>query len=137
MGPEPSVSWKPPCVWCGSGREVTLPHRQKKTDHAPSVGRPAVALCGGVISSCRAAQKNRGGRGESEEVATAVKAAFLVMFYTLKGSNDSYFNESLEVAELKYQQALKRLKRAYPGSAFFLWLGPVFGPRWSNPDRKQ
>ena len=70
-------------------------------------------------------------------MATAVKAAFLVMFYTLKGSNDSYFNESLEVAELKYQQALKRLKRAYPGSAFFLWLGPVFGPRWSNPDRKQ
>ena len=58
---------------------------------------------------------------ESEEVATAVKAAFLVMFYTLKGSNDSYFNESLEVAELKYQQALKRLKRAYPGSAFCGW----------------
>ena len=26
----------------------------------------------------------------------------------------SYFNENLEVAELKYQQALKRLKRAYP-----------------------
>ena len=51
---------------------------------------------------------------ESEEVATAVKAAFMVIFYTLKGGNDSYFNEQLEIAELKYQQALKRLKRAYP-----------------------
>ena len=39
---------------------------------------------------------------ESEGLATAIKAAFLVMFYTLKGSNDSYFNDSLEVAELKY-----------------------------------
>ena len=48
------------CVVWERERGDSLPHRQKKTDRAPSVGRPAVALCGGAISSCRVAQKNRG-----------------------------------------------------------------------------
>ena len=51
---------------------------------------------------------------ESDEVATAVKAAFLVIFHSVKGTKDSFFNEQLEVAELKYQHALRRLKQAYP-----------------------
>ena len=51
---------------------------------------------------------------ESEEVATAVKAAFLVIYHTVRGTKDSFFNEQLEVAELKYQHALRRLKQAYP-----------------------
>ena len=51
------------CVVWERERGDSLPHRQKKTDRAPSVGRPAVALCGGAISSCRVAQKNRGRRG--------------------------------------------------------------------------
>ena len=50
---------------------------------------------------------------ESDEVATAVKAAFLVIFHTVRGSKESFFNEQLEVAELKYQHALRRLKQAY------------------------
>ena len=51
---------------------------------------------------------------ESDEVATAVKAAFLVIFHTVRGSKESFFNEQLEVAELKYQHALRRLKTEYP-----------------------
>ena len=51
---------------------------------------------------------------ESDEVATAVKAAFMVIYHTVRGTKDSFFNEQLEVAELKYQHALRRLKQAYP-----------------------
>ena len=51
---------------------------------------------------------------ESAEVATAVKAAFVVIFHTVRGTKESFFNEQLEVAELKYQHALRRLKQAYP-----------------------
>ena len=119
--------WRAPCTPAG------LPDAKSKVVESRPRPKPAAAPAADMCP--------RGRRiidmSESDEVATAVKAAFLVIFHTLKGSKDSYFNEQLEIAELKYQQALKRLKRAYPGSAFFLWLGPVFGPRWSNPDRKQ
>ena len=40
---------------------------------------------------------------ESAEVAKAVKAAYKVIFYTVKnGAKESFYNEQLEVAELKY-----------------------------------
>ena len=32
----------------------------------------------------------------------------------MRGTKDSFYNEQLEVAELKYQHALRRLKQAYP-----------------------
>lgn len=52
---------------------------------------------------------------ESAEVATAVKAAYVVIFHTVKnGAKESFYNEQLEVAELKYEHALRRLKLAYP-----------------------
>ena len=61
---------------------------------------------------------------ESAEVAKAVKAAYKVIFYTVKnGAKESFYNEQLEVAELKYEHALRRLKQAYP-EAFCGW-----GPR--------
>ena len=50
---------------------------------------------------------------ESEEVAEAVKMAFLVFLYA-NHNDDTYFNEHLEHAKLKYKHALRRLKRAYP-----------------------
>ena len=59
---EASVRWKPrPCVCCGSGREVTLSLTGKKNGSRTECRSTAVALCGGAISSCRVAQKNRGG----------------------------------------------------------------------------
>ena len=51
---------------------------------------------------------------DSPEVAAAVKAAFTAYYYGLHGNSDAYFNEQLEVAELKYQHALRRLKTEYP-----------------------
>ena len=51
---------------------------------------------------------------ESPEATAAVKAAFLVFFLSGNEGSDSYFNENLEHAELKYKHALRRLKAAYP-----------------------
>ena len=103
--------WHAPCALAG------LPDAKSKVVESRPRLKPAAAPAADICPQARRIID----MSESEEVATAVKAAFLVMFYTLKGNNDSYFNESLEVAELKYQQALKRLKRAYPGSAFCGW----------------
>ena len=47
-------------------------------------------------------------------MATAVKAAFVVIFHIVRGTKERFFNEQLEVAELRYQHALRRLKQAYP-----------------------
>ena len=42
---EASVRWKPrPCVWCGSGREVTLSltGKKKRIAHRVSVDQPSL-----------------------------------------------------------------------------------------------
>ena len=45
MADEPSVRWKPPCVWCGSGREVTLSLAGKKKRIAHRVSVDQLSLC--------------------------------------------------------------------------------------------
>ena len=45
----------------------------------------------------------------------------MVIYHTVRGTKDSFFNEQLEVAELKYQHALRRLKQAIPPEDFCGW----------------
>ena len=51
---------------------------------------------------------------ESKEAAQAIYAAYGIMNYRRLG-HDTYFNEELEVAEVRYKHALHLLKRAFPG----------------------
>ena len=64
---------------------------------------------------------------ESKEAAQAIYAAYGIMNYRRLG-HDTYFNEELEVAEVRYKHALRRLKRAFPGA--FSATGP------SSPQRQ-
>ena len=38
-----------------------------------------------------------------------------------RGGRERYFHEELEVAEIRYKHALRRLKLAYPGQEFDSW----------------
>ena len=51
---------------------------------------------------------------ESKEAVRAIYAAYGVMNFRQLGQ-DSYFNQELEVAEVRYKYALRVLKRAFPG----------------------
>ena len=46
--------------------------------------------------------------------------AFAVMQNGI-GGRDRHFHEELEVAEIRYKHALRRLKLAYPGQTFDCW----------------
>ena len=50
----------------------------------------------------------------SPEAATAIKAAFFALGHSRRG-RDTFYNEDLEIAQVRYKHALRRLKRAYPG----------------------
>ena len=56
----------------------------------------------------------------SSEVAYAIMTAFAVM-YNGRGGREAHFHEELEVAEVRYKHALRRLKQAYPGETFESW----------------
>ena len=51
----------------------------------------------------------------SSEVAYAITTAFAVLHNGQRGCRDPHFHEELEVAQVRYKHALRRLKRAYPG----------------------
>ena len=57
---------------------------------------------------------------ESPEVAYAITTAFAI-YYNGRGGRERYFHEELEVAEIRYKHALRRLKLAYPGQEFDSW----------------
>ena len=50
----------------------------------------------------------------SPEAASAIKCAFSALSSSRRG-RDTYFNEDLEIAQVRYKHALRRLQRAYPG----------------------
>ena len=50
----------------------------------------------------------------SPEAASAIKCAFSALASSRRG-RDTYFNEDLEIAQVRYKHALRRLQRAYPG----------------------
>ena len=50
----------------------------------------------------------------SPEVATVIKAAFFALGHSRRG-RDIFYNEDLEIAQVRYKHALLRLKREYPG----------------------
>ena len=56
----------------------------------------------------------------SSEVAYAVTTAFAVM-HNGRGGRQAHFHEELEVAQVRYKHALRRLKQAYPGEMFDGW----------------
>ena len=98
--------WRAPCTPAG------LPDAKSKVFESRPKPKPKPAAVP-AADICPRARRILD-MSESEEVATAVKAAFLVIYHTVRGTKDSFFNEQLEVAELKYQHALRRLKQAYP-----------------------
>ena len=51
---------------------------------------------------------------KSKEAARAIYAAYGVLNYCRLGQN-SYFNEELEIAEVRYKHALRVLKCTFPG----------------------
>ena len=56
----------------------------------------------------------------SSEVAYAITTAFAVM-HNGRGGRDAHFHEELEVAQVRYKHALRRLKQAYPSEIFECW----------------
>ena len=98
--------WRAPCTPAG------LPDAKSKVveSRPRPKPKPATAPAADICPRARRIMD----MSESDEVATAVKAAFMVIYHTVRGTKDSFFNEQLEVAELKYQHALRRLKQAYP-----------------------
>ena len=52
--------------------------------------------------------------------------AFAVM-HNGRGGRDAHFQEELEVAQVRYKHALRRLKQAYPGEIFETWGEPSAG----------
>ena len=56
----------------------------------------------------------------SQEAASTIKAAFFVLHHTRR-SPDTFYNEELEIAQVRYKHALRRLKRAYPGELLCDW----------------
>ena len=52
--------------------------------------------------------------------------AFAVM-HNGRGGRDAHFHEELEVAQVRYKHALRRLKQAYPGEIFETWGEPSAG----------
>ena len=50
----------------------------------------------------------------SQEAAAAIVAAFCVVALS-RGGRDAHFNEKLEVAQVRYRHALRRLQQEYPG----------------------
>ena len=69
---------------------------------------------------------------ESKEAAQAIYAAYGIMNYRRLG-HDTYFNEELEVAEVRYKHALRRLKRAFPGE-FCDWTEQSATAMYTVPD---
>ena len=57
----------------------------------------------------------------SSEVAYAITTAFAVLHNGQRGRRDPHFHEELEVAQVRYKHALRRLKLAYPGELFDGW----------------
>ena len=99
--------WRAPCKPAG------LPDAKSKVVESRPRPMPKPAAAPATDTICPRARRILD-MSESAEVATAVKAAFVVIFHTVRGTKESFFNEQLEVAELKYQHALRRLKQAYP-----------------------
>lgn len=99
--------WRAPCTPAG------LPDAKSKVVESRPRPKPKPAAAPATDNICPRARRILD-MSESAEVATAVKAAFVVIFHTVRGTKESFFNEQLEVAELKYQHALRRLKQAYP-----------------------
>ena len=93
--------WRAPCTPAG------LPDAKSTVVESRPRPKPAAAPAADMCPRARRILD----MSESDEVATAVKAAFMVIFHSVKGTKDSFFNEQLEVAELKYQHALRRLKQ--------------------------
>ena len=56
----------------------------------------------------------------SSEVAYAITTAFAVM-HNGRGGREAHFHEELEVAQVRYKHALRRLKQAYPSEIFETW----------------
>ena len=50
----------------------------------------------------------------SQEAAAAIVAAFCV-FALSRGGRDPHFNEKLDIAQVRYRHALRRLQQEYPG----------------------
>ena len=98
--------WRAPCTPAGLPDAKSKVFESRPKPKAKPAAVPAADICPRARRILD--------MSESEEVATAVKAAFLVIYHTVRGTKDSFFNEQLEVAELKYQHALRRLKQAYP-----------------------
>ena len=52
---------------------------------------------------------------KSQEVAVAITSAYIVWYHGQLGGKDTDINEKLELAQVRYKHALRRLKEAYPG----------------------
>ena len=93
--------WRAPCTPAGlPDRKSTVVESRPRPKPKPATA-PAADICPRA--------RRIMDMSESDEVATAVKAAFMVIYHTVRGTKDSFFNEQLEVAELKYQHALLSL----------------------------
>jgi hypothetical protein len=50
----------------------------------------------------------------SQAAALTIIAAYNIFKYSPPSGQESFFNEEMEVAEVRYRHALRRLKEAYP-----------------------
>jgi len=105
--------WRAPCTPAG------LPDAKSKVveSRPRPKPKPATAPAADICPRARRIMD----MSESDEVATAVKAAFMVIYHTVRGTKDSFFNEQLEVAELKYQHGAQAAQAGLPRG--LLWLG--------------
>ena len=62
----------------------------------------------------------------SQEVALTTITAYNIFKHSAPSGSETFFNEELQVAKVRYAHALRRLKEAYPGRWRVLRiLGPV------------